>query len=462
VARTRRRTLLGAVLGCATLASALSAAATPTPLVAHRSYGADRYVTASLLEDPARDVAYVVTGRDFPDGLTAGVLAGTPGRNVFLTPHDQLTPEVRAVIGYYRQVVVVGGESSVGPDVTTWLQRNTKAQLSRVAGTDRYDTAARLSAGGFAPGVADVVVATGRAFPDALAGSAAAARAGAPLLLVDGGSVPAATRAELARLRPAAITVLGGPGAVSDDVLAQLRTYTAGTVARVAGPDRYATAVAVSERFFPAGAPTAQLASGASWPDAVAAGAFAGRRSSPLLLTPKDCVPQAVNLEIERLAPQTLQAIGGNATYSAAAAKRTSCGSGVRTYLDELPASTGDAAVRDTHAVVGGVFLPRSVGWVTDPRNSEYRTWTLPVGAGEFTATVGVADGTTSGLTSHVEVVGDERSLGRYDVAAGQPAQVRLDVRGVQHLTLVTTSSPVPSTGDPDAATVQFGDAGLR
>jgi hypothetical protein len=134
----------------------------------------------------------------------------------------------------------------------------------------------------------------------------------------------------------------------------------------------------------------------------------------------------------------------------------------VRTYLDELAASTGDAAVQDTHAVLGGVFLPRSVGWVTDPRNSEYRTWTLPTGVGVFTATAGVADGTTSGLTSHVEVLGDERTLGSWDVAAGRPAQVRVDVRGVQHLTLVTTSSPVTAApGDPGAATVHFGDAGL-
>ena len=459
--RTRRRALLGALLGCVTLVSGVSAAA--TPLVAHRGYGSDRYITASLLEDPSRDVAFVVTGQDFPDGLTAGALAGTAGRNLFLTPRDQLTPEVRKVLGYYRQVVVVGGEASVGPGVMTWLQRNTRAELTRVAGANRYDTAAQLSAQGFAPGVADVVVATGRTYPDALAGSAAAAKAGAPLLLVDSGSIPDSTRRELARLRPAGITVLGGAGAVSEQVLAELRPFTAGSVTRVWGTDRYATAVAVSRVFFPAGAPTVQFTSGTSWPDAVAAGAYSGRRQSPLLLTPKDCVPQTVNLEVERLAPDFLQAIGGDASYSAAAARRTSCGSDVRTYLDELPASTGNAAVRDSHAVMGGVFYPRSVGYATDPRNSEYRTWTLGGSYATFTATVGVADGTTSGLTAHVEVVGDERTLASYDVAAGSPAAVRVDVRGVQRLTLVTASSArTAAAGDLDAGTVQFGDAGVR
>nr|WP_276611061.1 cell wall-binding repeat-containing protein [Kineococcus siccus] len=445
------------------MAATVSAAATPTPVSAHRTYGPDRYVTAAQLEDPARDVAYVVTGRDFPDGLTAGALAGTPGRNVFLTPREELPEPVRAVLGYYRRIVVVGGEASVGDPVMTWLQRNTRAELVRVAGASRYETAARLSATGFPAGVGNVLVTTGAAFPDALAGSAAAAKASAPLLLVEPGAVPEATRAELVRLRPAAITVLGGEGAVSAQVLAELQATTAAPVTRVAGRDRYATAVAVSERFFPLGAPTAQLASGVSWPDAVAAGAFAGRRSSPLLLTPRDCLPQSVNLELERLAPQVLQAVGGDVTYSAAAARRTSCGAEPRTYLDELPAPVGNAAFVDSHAVLGGTFFPRSVGYLTDPRNSEHRTWTLGGAWSTFTATVGVADATTSGLSSRVEVVGDERTLATYDVAAGRPAAVRVDVRGVQRLTLVTTSSA--RTADPadrDAHTVHFGDAGLR
>jgi hypothetical protein len=272
----------------------------------------------------------------------------------------------------------------------------------------------------------------------------------------------------LARLRPASITVLGGPGAISEQVLAELRPLTAGTVTRVAGADRYATAVAVSRTFFPSGAPTVQFTSGTSWPDAVAAGAFSGRRGSPLLLTPKNCVPQDVNLEVERLAPGSLQAIGGDGTYSAAAAKRTSCGIDARTYLDELPQPAGNAAFVDAHAVLGGLFRPRSTAFVTRPW---YEGPTPPQGVlpnaggawSTFVATAGVADGTTSGLSSRIEVVGDERVLATYDVAAGAPAAVSVDVHGVQDLKLVTTTSR--STAAPtDAAglTVVFGDAGLR
>ncbi|HEU0236863.1 MAG TPA: cell wall-binding repeat-containing protein, partial [Candidatus Limnocylindrales bacterium] len=54
----------------------------------------------------------------------------------------------------------------------------------RYAGSDRYATAAAISAAHYAPGVAVAYVATGANFPDALAGAAVAGNLGGPLLLV--------------------------------------------------------------------------------------------------------------------------------------------------------------------------------------------------------------------------------------------------------------------------------------
>ena len=98
--------------------------------------------------------------------------------------------------------------------------------MSRLSGSDRYATAAAISAG-WGPGVPVVYIATGLNFPDALAGAAAAGTLGAPLLLVTGTTVPAPTAAELARLKPGRIVILGGPGAVSDAVFAALDAYFA-------------------------------------------------------------------------------------------------------------------------------------------------------------------------------------------------------------------------------------------
>jgi spore germination protein YaaH len=91
---------------------------------------------------------------------------------------------------------------------------------ARIAGADRYATAAAVSAATFKTGAPVAYVATGSDFPDALAGSVAAARAGGPILLVGRDTLPAATATELARLEPGRIVVLGAPAVVSDGVLA--------------------------------------------------------------------------------------------------------------------------------------------------------------------------------------------------------------------------------------------------
>jgi hypothetical protein len=99
--------------------------------------------------------------------------------------------------------------------------------VTRQSGSDRYSTAAAISAATFAPGVPVAYVATGADFPDALAGAAAAGHLGAPLLLVTRDSVPTATALELARLQPGRVVILGGPGVVGAGVESALAAYVA-------------------------------------------------------------------------------------------------------------------------------------------------------------------------------------------------------------------------------------------
>lgn len=184
--------------------------------------------------------------------------------------------------------------------------------VERLAGADRFQTAAAISARHYAPGVPAAYVATGLGFPDALAGGPAAVTAGAPILLVTPGGIPAATAAELARLQPGRIVVLGGPGVVSDGVLAQLDAYdTGGGVERIGGADRFETAALVSARHFGPGTATAYVATGANFPDALVGGVAAARAGSPVLLTTPSAVPPGTDAELRRLAPQRIVVLGG-------------------------------------------------------------------------------------------------------------------------------------------------------
>ena len=67
----------------------------------------------------------------------------------------------------------------------------------------------------FPDGAERVYLATGRNFPDALAGGPVAANGDGPLLLVPGSCVPTSVRDEIERLAPDRLVLLGGSGAVS-------------------------------------------------------------------------------------------------------------------------------------------------------------------------------------------------------------------------------------------------------
>ncbi len=179
----------------------------------------------------------------------------------------------------------------------------------RLAGATRYETAGRISADAFAPGVPVAFVATGSGFPDALGGGAAAAALGGPVLLTDGASLPPATREELTRLQPARIAVLGGAAAVSEAVVAELSRLA--PVERVAGDSRYATIARLSARTCPAGAAVAYVATGADFPDALGAAAAAGATGGPVLLTGAHALAPETAAELARLRPARIVVLGG-------------------------------------------------------------------------------------------------------------------------------------------------------
>jgi putative cell wall-binding protein/peptidoglycan hydrolase-like protein with peptidoglycan-binding domain len=194
-----------------------------------RLAGSDRYATSAAVSAtfaPGVDVAYIASGADFPDALAGAAAAGVTGGPVLLTRPGSLPAAVRAELTRLapKRVVILGGEASVTDQVRTQLV-DQGAPVTRLAGSNRYGTAAAVSAATNAPGVAEVFIASGADFPDALAGAALAGARGAALLLTAPASLPTATANELDRLAPRKVTVLGSAVAVSDAVAGQLARY---------------------------------------------------------------------------------------------------------------------------------------------------------------------------------------------------------------------------------------------
>jgi putative cell wall-binding protein len=293
-----------------------------------RLAGADRYATAAAISaasySPGVAVAYVATGSNFPDALAAGAAAAARGGPVLLVTSTSLPSATVAELNRLRPqtIKVVGGSSVVSDGVLNALRGYaTSGVAERVAGANRFATAAQISLNTFGPGVPVAYIATGKNFPDALAGVAAAGATGGPILLTQPTELPAETVGELNRLRPGRIVVLGAAGVVSDAVVGALQGHTAGGVTRQAGSDRYATAVAVSGATF-GDAATVFVATGATFPDALGGGPVAGALPGPLLLVPAGGVPSSVAAELRRLDPDRVVILGGTGAVSAGVASQ--------------------------------------------------------------------------------------------------------------------------------------------
>ncbi len=283
-----------------------------------RLSGTDRYGTAAEVAkawSPGVSVVYVVSGQQYPDALTAAARAGVYDAPVLLVKKGSIPAATDSALVRLKpqRVVVIGGTGAVSSTVATKLKGyTTSGNLQRVAGSDRYETAAALAS--FYPsGGSRVYLASGQNFPDALAVAALAGDQQAPLLLTRKGGLDAATVAELKRLNAGEVVVLGGTAAISKKTAEQAAGHTrSGSYTRLAGANRYETAKAVAARF-PAGSSPAHVASGQEFPDAMVGAALAGRRGTPILLTRADSVPPATASALQRQSPSQMYVFGGKA-----------------------------------------------------------------------------------------------------------------------------------------------------
>ncbi|WP_066516903.1 cell wall-binding repeat-containing protein [Curtobacterium ammoniigenes] len=194
-----------------------------------RISGSDRFGTADAIVQDAWPSGTsvtsvdVATGTNFPDALAAAAAAGSEGIPVLLvngggSSVDATTNSLIGSLGAHT-ITVVGGPNAVSPAVASQLQAaHSAAAVTRISGSDRFDTAAKIAANAFPTGASHVYVATGYAFPDALAGSALAAAKGAPLLTATNTCTPEVLNAEVAALGATNVTLIGGTFALSSDV----------------------------------------------------------------------------------------------------------------------------------------------------------------------------------------------------------------------------------------------------
>ncbi len=200
-------------------------------------------------------------------------------------------------------------------------------RTTRVFGTTRTATAARVSAVTFPDGGSDtVVLARSDQYPDALAGAPLAKALGGPILLTSPSGLSDDARLEIDRLGATHAVLLGGIGALSESVREDVENEGL-TTERIAGDNRFETAGRIADRVVseagtPSGSGTVYVVEGSNadpsrgWPDALAAAPLAAFADVPILLVTRDAVPTATRATLERLRPADAVIVGGQAAVS--------------------------------------------------------------------------------------------------------------------------------------------------
>lgn len=132
----------------------------------------------------------------------------------------------------------------------------------------------------------------------------------------------------------------------------------AATLETYAGDSRYTTAIAISQAAFPGGADAVVLATGATWPDALAGTGLAGALGAPVLLTDPVWLTPVTFAEIQRLGASEVYVLGGPAAVSDDV---------VAALVQVLPSATitrlGGATRYETAAVVASATVAANPGW---------------------------------------------------------------------------------------------------
>jgi hypothetical protein len=207
-------------------------------------------LAAARSVDPQAPATAVVAGASAAGVTAEAAVAATLARHLraplVLVPKDAVPPAVSSFLAGRRvsRLVVVGGTDTVPDGIATALAHS-GATVTRIAGEDRYETAALVARQVGAPArLAVVAPGDDAALPTTVAAAAVAAGSGRPLLLVQASGVPAATASAYRALRVRSAVCAGSAAELPNAVLAAVP----GCV-RVGGADVTATAAALV-RFF--------------------------------------------------------------------------------------------------------------------------------------------------------------------------------------------------------------------
>ncbi len=251
----------------------------------------------------------IADSRNYPDALAAASI--TDGKYPVLLIGNEVTEDLENEIKRLgaEEVIILGGKNSVSEYIENQLNSIEKLTIRRIAGINRYETSKRI----FEESKKEsIVLASGQNFPDALSASPLLMKSG--LLLTDKSSLSPELIETVKNVKNKEIEIIGGLGSISSYLEKQLvEEYNISSAKRISGIDRYATSVELANNIQ---SDMVIIASGESFPDALAASTLAQKSNSPILLVSKNRIDKSVAAYIKNNNIKKAIIVGGEKTIS--------------------------------------------------------------------------------------------------------------------------------------------------
>lgn len=189
-----------------------------------RVKGSDRFATAVEIANKLKELkgapseVFFVYSHNYPDALAVSGIAAAKGEPILYVAGDGALNAsedyLKATKSSLTKAYIIGGTGAIKPAADENIGKYVTTQ--RVYGKDRYLTCSEINKT-FASTLTGsaVCIATGKNFPDALAGGVLAAKTKSPMLLV-GDSLLDYQASYITSRKPSTIYVFGGTSAVSD------------------------------------------------------------------------------------------------------------------------------------------------------------------------------------------------------------------------------------------------------
>ncbi|MDR3543481.1 MAG: cell wall-binding repeat-containing protein [Desulfosporosinus sp.] len=247
-----------------------------------RLAGTDRYVTATAIAKQGwtqSDYAVLAYGENFPDALSAVVLAKKYNAPILLTSGSSLPDVTKQTLTtlQVKNVFIIGGTGVIPTSIDSELQSMGITPI-RIAGQDRYETSVKIAQQITSP--SELIVTTGEDYPDALSIAPIAGMKQIPIILVPAGYLPDSVKNYISTLNINKTYVLGDSSIIEDSVCNQFPNPE-----RIVGSDKYERNIAINKEFdsnFNAG--SVCIASGEGFADALTGAAYASKISEPIIL----------------------------------------------------------------------------------------------------------------------------------------------------------------------------------